>query len=182
MRVVPASRGPNPRRIRPPGVIEESLLASCVRCGACLRACPTHGLQPSILMTGLEGVGTPVLNPRLGPCDYSCTACGSVCPTGAIPSLALPVKRETAIGKAYVNRELCIAWSGRGQCIVCEEMCPLPEKAIHLEVERFSAAEGGVELQVPVVNHDLCIGCGLCEHKCPVTGDAAIRVRVDPML
>jgi len=45
-----------------------------------------------------------------------------------------------------------------------------------------AALAGSVAIQVPVVNHDLCIGCGLCEFKCPVVGNAAIRVRVDPML
>jgi len=33
----------------------------------------------------------------------------------------------------------------------------------------------------PVVLHDRCIGCGLCENKCPVHGEAAIRVIVDPL-
>jgi ferredoxin len=27
-----------------------------------------------------------------------------------------------------------------------------------------------------VVIHDLCIGCGMCEYKCPAIGEAAIRV------
>jgi Pyruvate/2-oxoacid:ferredoxin oxidoreductase delta subunit len=31
-------------------------------------------------------------------------------------------------------------------------------------------------LQQPQVNSKLCIGCGICENKCPVAGQAAIRV------
>lgn len=34
--------------LRPPGASEKDILAACVRCGTCLRACPTHGLQMSL--------------------------------------------------------------------------------------------------------------------------------------
>ena len=179
-----ARRGayPDSHRLRPPGAEEEQMLGACLRCGACLRACPTHGLQPSINESGLEGLATPILVPRLGHCDYACTACGDICPTGAIPVLPLADKRETVIGKAYIDPVRCIAWSERGPCIVCEEMCPVPEKAIKL-AEKQATDAGGASyvLQLPVLEYDLCIGCGLCEAKCPVVGDAAIRVIVDPM-
>jgi MauM/NapG family ferredoxin protein len=182
LRITSRAHHPDPHRLRPPGAEEEELLSACIRCGACMRACPSHGLQPSWTESGLEGVWTPILVPRMGHCDYACTACGDTCPTDAIPSLPLEGKRETVIGKAYVDPELCIAWSGRGPCIVCEEMCPLPEKAITLEEKEFADGRGGTRtLQVPVVRHERCIGCGLCENKCPVNGEAAIRVIVDPL-
>ena len=38
------------------------------------------------------------------------------------------------IGAAYINTNRCIAWADHRDCIVCEEMCPLPEKAITLDV------------------------------------------------
>ena len=168
---------PHPHLLRPPGVgDEEAFLAACVRCGQCLRACPTHGLQPAVAEAGLAGLWTPLLVPRLGACEYTCTACGEYCPTGAIPRLPVEDKQAWAIGKAYVDEGVCIPWSGRGDCIVCEEMCPLPEKAIGL-VERPA---GERVFLAPVVDHDRCIGCGLCEFRCPARGEAAIRVRVDP--
>jgi len=86
------------------------------------------------------------------------------------------------IGKAYVDPARCIPWSGRAPCIVCQEMCPLPQKAITLEAVQARDPSGGMrELQAPVVDHERCIGCGLCESKCPVNGEAAIRVIVDPL-
>jgi ferredoxin len=182
LQVAPDTARPNPYRLRPPGARESTLLAACLRCGACLRACPTHALQPALTEAGAIGLWTPVVVPRIGSCNYSCTACGDICPSGAIPRLALETKRLTPIGKAYIDPNLCIAWRGRGDCIVCEEMCPLPQKTITL-IETTITNEDGSEhvRQLPVVGYERCIGCGLCESKCPVNGPAAIRVRLDPM-
>jgi Pyruvate/2-oxoacid:ferredoxin oxidoreductase delta subunit len=61
-------------------------------------------------------------------------------------------------------------------------MCPLPEKAIFLREAPFTDNHGETHtFLAPVVLHERCIGCGLCESKCPVNGEAAIRVMVDPM-
>ena len=165
--------------IRPPGVIESDLLDKCLRCGECVRACPTQGLQPALTQAGLEGLWTPLLIPRLGYCAYSCNACGQVCPVQAIPALSLDDKRTQVLGKAYVDQNRCIAWADHQDCIVCEEMCPLPEKAIYLEQRDFAQLDGStVTVQVPHVDRGKCIGCGICEFKCPLNGNAAIRVVV----
>jgi ferredoxin len=171
----------HPARLRPPGVVEDVASAGgdmpgCVRCGACLQACPTSGLQPALSQAGLEGLWTPVLTPRLGYCDYSCNACGQVCPVGAIPALSLEEKRQQVIGKAYVVHDRCLAWADGIPCIVCEEMCPLPQKAITWD--EGVSIPGGELVQRPVVNRELCIGCGICEYKCPLPGPAAIQVMV----
>ena len=34
-------------------------------------------------------------------------------------------------------------------------------------------------LQLPFVDPALCIGCGVCEHECPVKGRRAIRVTAE---
>jgi polyferredoxin len=170
---------PHPRRIRPPGVLEEAMLSRCIRCGACMRACPTGGLQASLTEAGFEGMWTPILMPRLGYCDYACNACGQACPVEAIPPLSLEEKRRQVIGNAYIDENICIAWADHIDCIVCEEMCPLPEKAIQLTTETFSNGNlESVEVKVPHVLRERCIGCGICEYKCPVAGEAAIRVRL----
>ncbi|MBW2721520.1 MAG: 4Fe-4S binding protein, partial [Deltaproteobacteria bacterium] len=33
--------------------------------------------------------------------------------------------------------------------------------------------------QLPHVEPNLCIGCGICEHECPVSGKRAIRVTAE---
>ena len=40
-------------------------------------------------------------------------------------------------------------------------------------------AEVQVRLQRPVVDPARCIGCGTCEHECPMNGLRAIRVTAD---
>jgi ferredoxin len=163
--------------LRPPGVDEDALLEKCLRCGLCLRSCPTGALQASLTEAGLVGAFTPVLIPRLGYCLYPCTNCGSVCPVGAIPPLTLEVKQHTVIGHAFIDENRCIPWTDSTTCIVCEEMCPLPEKAIILEDRAATDSDGyPFTLKLPHVVRERCIGCGICEYKCPRPGDAAIRV------
>jgi ferredoxin len=163
--------------IRPPGARENDFLNKCIRCAECTKVCPTGGLQPSLFESGLEGLWSPLLVSRIGYCDYSCNACGQICPTGAIPPLSLEQKRQQVIGIAYIDRDRCIPWASYRPCIVCEEMCPVPQKAVRLEQVDVVSPEGKpVHLQRPHVVHDLCIGCGICEYQCPLVGPAAIRV------
>jgi MauM/NapG family ferredoxin protein len=177
LRADQAAKRESPYLIRPPGAGENDLLAKCVRCGECIRACPTAAIQPSLAEAGLEGLWTPVLVPRLGYCDYACNACGWACPVQAIPPLTLEEKRQRVIGKAFVDQNRCIPWADFRDCIVCEEMCPIPDKAIVLEqYEGPNALGETVLVKRPRVLRDRCIGCGICEYKCPAVGEAAIRV------
>jgi ferredoxin len=168
-----------PHRLRPPGVDHATFLRACIRCGACVRACPTAALNPALVDSGWEGIWSPVLIPRLGYCDYACNACGQVCPVQAIPPLSLEAKRMQVIGAAYIDHNRCLAWADDIDCIVCEEMCPVPEKAITLQTANVLRPDGAqVEVKRPRVDRLRCIGCGICEYKCPVVGEAAIRVHV----
>jgi polyferredoxin len=164
--------------VRPPGAVAETaLLGLCSRCGQCMKVCPTNVLQPS-LRSGWDGMFTPELSFVHGYCDYSCNECGKVCPTGAIQALTLEAKRNTVIGRAYIDRNRCIPWADFKDCIVCQELCPTPEKAIVLQVESVVDPKGTtVSLKRPWVLADLCIGCGICEANCPVSYEAAVRVQ-----
>lgn len=179
LRTAPSARRDSPHLLRPPGARKWDFLSKCIRCGECMKVCPTSGLQPSLFEGGVEGLWTPVLVPRLGYCDYTCNACGQVCPSGAIPPLSLEEKRKEVIGHAYIDRSRCIPWVDNRNCIVCEEMCPVPQKAIKLEEVKAKDERGEPMILLrPRVDHSLCIGCGICEYHCPLEGQAAIRVQV----
>jgi MauM/NapG family ferredoxin protein len=178
LRTEARARQPDTHLIRPPGVDDESeFLSRCVRCSQCMKVCPTSGLQPVVFEGGLEALWTPRLVPRLGYCDYGCNACGQVCPSGAIPLLTLAEKQQQVLGLAAIDQNRCWPWAYGVPCIVCEEMCPLPEKAIRLEEATVTDAQGQeIVVQRPSVLEALCTGCGICEKNCPVGGEAAIRV------
>ena len=157
--------------IRPPGaLVEKDFLDSCLRCGECMKACPTHGLQPSISQAGFEGFFTPVLTPRIGGCEEKCNLCGRICPTGAIRNLPLEEKRYVVMGNATIERNLCIAWEQGKLCLICDEICPYDA----VEFNMVTDEKGTV--QRPFVLEDKCVGCGLCEKACPVKGKSAIFV------
>lgn len=180
MRANPQSRGRkfHPRLIRPPGARpERQFLQRCTACGLCMKICPTGGLQPALTEAGLEGLWTPRLVPKIGYCDYTCNLCGQVCPTGAIEPLTLEAKNQTKIGLACFDTSRCIPYAYGRECIVCEEHCPVPDKAIYAVEVEVQDHEGNVKIiKQPRVDPDRCTGCGICENKCIFTDRPAIRV------
>ncbi|MEZ5357793.1 MAG: 4Fe-4S binding protein [Candidatus Zixiibacteriota bacterium] len=175
---------PNPLAIRPPGsVIEDNFLERCIRCGQCMRVCPNNALHPTLSESGMEGIWTPILIPRIGYCEPTCTLCGEVCPTGAI--LPLTVKQKVGskddppvrIGTAFFDRGRCLPWAMNTTCLVCEEWCPTAPKAIYLEEEQTVDRDGNpISIRRPHIDPNLCTGCGACEYACPVIDKPAVYV------
>jgi polyferredoxin len=168
----------SPALIRPPGSLEEKeFLKRCVKCGECMKVCITNGLQPTLLEAGIEGIWSPLLVPRIGYCEYRCTLCGQVCPTGAIKKLGLKEKMKVKIGLAMIDKGRCLPYAHASPCIVCEEVCPTPRKAIWFEEARVKGRDGREQVvKQPRVDLELCIGCGICETKCPVSARPAIYI------
>lgn len=171
--------------IRPPGsLVEGDFSRRCIKCGACMRVCPTNVVQPALLEAGFEGIWTPLLVNRIGYCEHHCVLCGLVCPTGAIRALSVeekigrsPYDSPIRLGTAFFDHGRCLPWAMDVPCIVCEEVCPTSPKAIwYRPVTVLDRDKRSVSLKQPFVKPELCIGCGICENKCPVSGQAAIRV------
>jgi translation initiation factor RLI1 len=67
--------------------------------------------------------------------------------------------------------------------MVCEEHCPTPEKAIVFDDVAVQLPDGPpgatpsgatIVVKQPRVIEELCIGCGICENKCPLDSKSAI--------
>ncbi|OQX76362.1 MAG: ferredoxin-type protein NapG [Bacteroidetes bacterium 4484_276] len=171
--------------LRPPGALAaEDFIKACIKCGACVEACPYDTL---VLAKPDDNVlvGTPHFEPRDIPC-YMCPdiPCVPVCPSGALDIKSLSSDdittnvekldiNKSRMGVAMVDKETCLAFWGI-QCDSCYRVCPLMGDAISLEFKRNERTGKHAFLQ-PVVNRDYCTGCGLCEHAC-ITEKPAIFV------
>jgi ferredoxin len=66
----------------------------------------------------------------------------------------------------------------------CKKIIKNTENAITIEnFDKIPAAGDKIEIQVrlqkPYIDIEKCIGCGICEHECPVSGEKAVRVSAE---
>jgi len=156
------------RPVRPPGSASvERFLDRCTACQLCVSVCPTHVLQPSSLHDGVAGMLKPHLDFPASYCDYDCKRCGEACPSGALSALSLVEKRRTRIGLARFDASRCVVETKRTACTLCIDHCP---------VKAIESVAISNNLRLPQVMALQCIGCGRCEHECPVQGRKAITV------
>ena len=145
--------------VSPPGSISvERFNSKCTACNLCVASCPTQVLQPSFLEYGMLGIMQPRMDNAAGFCNFECTICADVCPTGAILPIPLEKKKLTQIGKAKFVKDNCVVNTQKTDCGACSEHCPT--KAVHMV-----PFEG--KLLIPETRDDYCIGCGACEFACP---------------
>ena len=129
--------------IRPPGALaRRAFLARCIKCGQCMRICPTNIIQPA-------GCGSRAGRP-LDP-DPELSHRHQRLPAqlrGLRPAFARPLPSGRSawmknwaaddyaaagpirIGTAFVDRGRCLPWAMDKPCIVCQENCPVSPKAI----------------------------------------------------
>ena len=158
--------------VSPPGSLSiEHFKDKCTACHLCVSACPTQVLQPSFLEYGFTGMLQPRMDFHVNYCNYECTICSEVCPTGAILPLSKESKKTTQIGRVHFIMHNCVVHTDNTACGSCSEHCPT-------QAVRMVPYEG--DLTIPEVNPDICVGCGACEYACPVRPHRAIYVDGNP--
>jgi ferredoxin len=148
----------------------------CTACHICVSACPSRVLSPSFLDYGLSGMMQPQMSFQSAHCNFDCTVCSNICPSGAILPLTKEQKQQTQIGVAHFIKENCVVYTDNTNCGACSEHCPT--KAVHM-VPYLNAS--GRKLVIPEVNEKICVGCGGCEHACPTRPFKAIYVDGNPV-
>ncbi len=159
--------------LRAPGALpEDDFLATCIKCGQCVDACPYQTLSLAKVGEGSQ-IGTPGFSPREIPC-YMCedVPCARVCPTGALDQ-GIGINQSRMGLAVLLDQEACIAFQGL-RCEVCYRACPLIDKAITLDY-RPQKRTGKHAYFEPIVHSEFCTGCGKCEHVC-ILEESAIRV------
>ena len=136
----------------------------CTACQLCVAECPNNVLRPS---TDLKHFMQPEMSFERGYCRPECTRCSELCPAGAITRITKEEKTQYHVGIASVNRTLCVVEKGT-ECGNCSRHCPSGA------IQMVKDEEDGISR--PVVNENLCIGCGACENLCPARPISAITV------
>ena len=149
-----------PNGLTPPWALDTgSFLATCEKCGACGEICPKGVIYYHTSDNKIFG-GTPYLDFNQGFCDY-CGECVKVCPSGALNF----EKGAKELGVAKLSEDLCLIASEN-----CSNNCidSCPERAISLDL----SSPG----DFPVIDMELCNGCGACIKNC---NGSAIMVKND---
>jgi ferredoxin-type protein NapF len=154
--------------VSPPGSIGvEHFSNHCTACHLCISSCPTQVLFPSFLDYGIAGIFQPKMNYDVSYCNFDCVICSQVCPTGAILPLDTDNKKQVQIGIASFIKDDCIVVTKKKDCGACAEHCPT--KAVKMVPYEN-------KLMIPEMDDEVCVGCGACEHACPVQPRKAIYV------
>jgi len=137
----------SPLTVRPPYGLNESLFQSeCVTCEskACVASCDEE------IIFILED-GTPSLNFAKSGCAF-CEDCASACEPNVL-SLENTHTSEQLNATFRISTEGCVAHNGV-ICFSCKEPC----------IDDAILFNGMFN---PVIDMDLCTGCGFCVARCP---------------
>ena len=160
--------------VSPPGAVsEEHLAARCTSCHLCIAKCPQKVIKPAFLDYGLGGMMLPVMKFSTEVfCNYDCTICGDVCPTGAIKPLTPEEKHFIQAGHVIFIKENCVVFTEETNCGACAEHCP---------TQAVRMIDYKDNLTIPETREQYCVGCGACESICPVEPFKAIHIEGHPV-
>jgi ferredoxin-type protein NapG len=151
--------------IRPPGSIRfDDFNTLCVRCGSCIKSCPTNILEHNTNFS--FSLLTPVVKFGKGYCFESCNNCSQVCPSGSITSFNISSKKHLKMGRCLLNSKNCLLLDDK-ECGKCKTACSYNAISIVSTNDLFNS--------LPKINDSLCVGCGACLIICPTSCFSIIK-------
>ncbi len=146
--------------ILPPAALHPDLFNTlCIRCGNCIKACPTKILSHYTGSGNILAWMTPEVTFEKGYCLETCNLCSVVCPSGAINLFSVEAKREIFMGIAEIHLENCLL-TNNSECDRCRAACKYDALDI-VPVKHTILAK-------PQIIKEKCVGCGACAVICPV--------------
>ena len=164
--------------LRPPGAHGESdFSAHCIKCGACMQACPYLAIRPRRQRRG-HGCGArrssmhvlrPAASARTSPASQHAQ------PAHCATSTSVPTSAWASPSSTRTPASL----SQGMRCEVCYRVCPLIDKAIAIDY-RLREGDAIHSVFAPVIDEKQCVGCGLCVERCVVSEpEVPIRIATD---
>jgi ferredoxin-type protein NapF len=154
--IKPARKG----YLKPPGSLQaDSFNTLCLRCGNCIKSCPTGILRRHMDPNEALSWMVPEIRFIDSYCLEECNTCGQVCPSGAISLFYKKAKSQLFIGFAQIDAANCLLLNNK-ECDRCKAVCSYDAIAIE-------PVEGRIIQVQPVVSRETCVGCGACMVICP---------------
>jgi ferredoxin-type protein NapF len=145
--------------LRPPGSVSEKLFNFlCVRCGNCIKSCPTNILTHRADSSDYSSWMVPEVRFTEGYCLENCNLCSRVCPSGSITLFSQDAKKQLFMGLAVLQPENCLLTQNK-ECDRCKTACSYDA----ITIEPVTASIG----MLPVIHSEKCVGCGACAVICP---------------
>ena len=159
----------SPNVLRPPGALAQWQFAQlCLRCGNCVRNCPSQIITTRWHSQSWSTWLTPEISFDSDHCRKECLACMQTCPSGAIALASPDTEPKPAIGLAHVLMDRCLLAIGRECRTMCLDACPYEAVTLHewtWEDDR----------RYPMIVADNCPGCGACQVACTPMDAIVIR-------
>ena len=132
--------------IRPPWSRPESqFIETCTQCSDCLSSCPKKIIS--------KGSGNyPVIDFSLGECTF-CFECVDSCAPQALSG----TEDSTPWNLKAIISNQCLVYAGV-HCMTCRDQC---------ETEAITFIANISKPPYPVIDQNLCSGCGACFQPCP---------------
>jgi len=147
--------------LRPPASLEPAKFnILCIRCGNCIKTCPTKIITHHADYNDITSWMTPEIEFINGYCLETCNLCSTVCPTGSITQFSVKTKDRIFMGSAELNYSNCLLAHNK-ECDRCLAACKY-------DAVKIVPASRPL-LMTPEIDQKKCVGCGACAVICPTS-------------